>query len=88
MVASRARISSAAIYIPTVLPNGAHFFQKVDNGLWWLGKISASTTTAGVYLLRCFDDPGPMKLPLFLARYVRDFNGSCLGLLMPAITLI
>ena len=36
----------------TVLPRGAHFWCKGDDDLWWLGKISASTTTGGVYLVR------------------------------------
>ena len=52
-----------------VLPNGAHFRYKGDDGLWWLGKINASTTTKGVYLVRFLDDPGPIKLPLPPARY-------------------
>ena len=37
--------------------------------MWWLGKIGASTTEEGVYLVRVLDDPGPVKLPLPLARY-------------------
>ena len=43
-------------------PNGAHSWYKADDGLWWLGKISARTTTEGEYLARCVDDPGPIKL--------------------------
>ena len=54
-------------YSTTVLPNGAHFWCKGE-GLWWLGKISASTTTDEVYLVRFLDDPGPIKL-LPPARY-------------------
>ena len=38
-------------YSATVLPNGTHFWYKGDDGLWRLGKISASTTTDGVYLV-------------------------------------
>ena len=56
-------------YSTTMLPNGAHFWYNGDNGLWWLGKISASTTAKGVYLVRFLDDPGPIKLPLPPARY-------------------
>ena len=56
-------------YSDTVLPNGAHFWYKGDDGLWWLGKIGASTPTDGVYLVRFLDDPGPIKLPLAPARY-------------------
>ena len=56
-------------YSTTVLPNGAHFWYKGDDGLWWLGKISASTATKGVYLVRFLDDPGSTKLPLTPARY-------------------
>ena len=51
-------------YNTRVLLNGAHVRYKGDDGLWWLGKISASTTTKGVYLVRFLDDPGPIKLPL------------------------
>ena len=36
----------------TVLPNGAHVWYKGDDGSWWLGKISAITTTDGVCLVR------------------------------------
>ena len=32
-------------------------------------KISASTTEDGVYMTRILDDSGPIKLPLFPARY-------------------
>ena len=53
----------------TVLPKGAHLSYKGDNGLWWLGKISESTTEDEVYLVRFLDDPGPIKLPLPPARY-------------------
>ena len=42
---------------------------KGDDGLWWLGKISASTTEDKVYLVRFLDDPGPNKLPVPPARY-------------------
>ena len=52
----------------TVLPKGAHFWYTGDDGLWWLGKISASTTEANVYLVRFLGDPGPIKLPLPPAR--------------------
>ena len=53
----------------TVLLNGAHFRYKADDDLWWLGKISARTSTAGEYLVRFLDDPGPIKLPLSPAHY-------------------
>ena len=69
-------------YSTAVLPNGAHFWYKGDDGLWWLGKISASTTTKGVYLVRFLDDPGPIKLPLPPARYTTSTGAvrgsSCL----------
>ena len=52
-----------------MLPNSAHFGYKSDAGLWWLGEVSASTITDGVYLVGSSDDPGPIKLPLSLARY-------------------
>ena len=66
-------------YCNTVLPNGAHFWYKGDDGLWWLGKISATTPTDGVYLVRFLDDPGPIKLPLSPARHTtstRAVRGS------------
>ena len=56
-------------YRDPVLPKGAYVWYKGDDGLWWLGKISASTAEDGVYLARSLDDPGPFKLPLFPARY-------------------
>ena len=46
------------LYHDTVLPKGAHFRHKGDDGLWWLGKISTSTTEDKVYLVRFLDDPG------------------------------
>ena len=56
-------------YRDMVLPKGAHLWYKGDDGLWWLGKISASTTEDGAYLVRILDDPGPIKLPLTPASY-------------------
>ena len=56
-------------YRDTVLPKGAHFWYKGDDGLWWLGNVRASTTEDGVYLVQVLDDPGPIKLPLPPARY-------------------
>ena len=44
-------------YSTTFLPNGDHFLYKADDGLWWVGKISARTTTEGEYLVRFLDDP-------------------------------
>ena len=47
----------------TVLPKGAHFWYKGDDGfkgdygLWWLGKISASTNEDKVYLVRLSGRP-------------------------------
>ena len=56
-------------YRDTVLPKGAHVWYKGDDGLWWIEKISASTTEDGVHLDQILDDPGPIKLPLFPAHY-------------------
>ena len=56
-------------YHDTVLPEGAHFWYKGDDRLWWLGKIRSSTTEDKVYLVRFLDDPGPIKLPLPPACY-------------------
>ena len=33
----------------TVLPNGARFWCKADDGLWWLEEISARTSIDGEY---------------------------------------
>ena len=73
-------------YSTTVLPNGAHFRCKGDDGLWWLGKISASTTTKGVYLVRFLDDPGPIKLPLPPARYT-TLTGLVRGSWCPQVNI-
>ena len=51
------------------LPNGAHVWYTGDDGLWRLGVVSASATTDGIYLVRFFNDPGPIKLPHSPARY-------------------
>ena len=62
-LASRARggfVASATLYAP----REPTFWYKGDDGLWQLGKISASTTADGVYLVRFLDDPGPIKHPL------------------------
>ena len=62
-----------------VLPNRAQFWYKGDDGLWWLGKISATTPTYGVYLVRFSDDPAPIKRSLSPARYTtstRAVGGS------------
>ena len=56
-------------YRGTVLSKETHFWYKGDDGLWWLGKISASTAEDGVYLVRFLDDPGPIKLSLPPVRY-------------------
>ena len=58
----------------------AHVWYKSDDGLWWLGKINATTQTDGVYLFRGLDDPGPIKLPLPPAYYTtltRAVRNSC-----------
>ena len=51
-------------YHDTVPPKGAQFWDKGDDELWWLGKVSTSTTEDKVYLVRFVDDLGPIKLPL------------------------
>ena len=53
----------------SVLLNGPHFSCKGDDGSWGLGKISATTSTDGVYLVQFLGQPGPIKLPLSQARY-------------------
>ena len=46
----------------TVLAVGTHFWYKARDHHWWLGKISAHTTTVAQYIVRFLDDPGPVKL--------------------------
>ena len=69
-------------YSATLLPNRVHLWYKGDDGLSWLGKISASTTTNGVYLVSFLDDPGPIKPPLSPVRYTTSTGAvrgsSCL----------
>ena len=38
-------------YFSIVLSEGGHFWYKGDDGLWWLGKTSATTPTDGEYIL-------------------------------------
>ena len=57
-------------YHDKVLPKGAHVWNKGDDGVWWLGKFSASTTEDKAYLVRFMDDSGPIKLPLPPACYM------------------
>ena len=40
-------------YSTTVLSNGAHFWSKAKDGLWWLGKITTRTTTDTIRNIRC-----------------------------------
>ena len=57
-------------YSTTVLANEAHFWYEGDDGLWWLGKISASTTTKGVYWCAFWTTRGRSSF-LFLRRATR-----------------
>lgn len=45
-------------------PQASSLWHRGDNGPWWLGKISASTATDAVHLVRVLGDLGPVKLPL------------------------
>ena len=67
----------------TVLPKGAYVWYKGNDGLWWLGKISASTTEDRVHLVRFLDNPGPIKFPLPPGA-LHDLNGSRTSFLVPA----
>ena len=62
-------------YSITVLFKGARFWYKADDGLWWLGKICACTSTDGEYLVRFLDDAGPIKLPLSPAHNTTSTGG-------------
>ena len=67
----------------TVLPKGAHFWYKGNDGLWWLGKISASTTEDGVYVVRFWTIRGrPSSLfPRRFATSTGGVRGSWLSLI-------
>ena len=52
-----------------MFPKGAHVWYQRDDGLWWLGKISASTTENKGYQVCFLDDPGTINLPLPPSRY-------------------
>ena len=68
-------------YHDTVLHKGAHFWYKCDDGLWWLGKIGASTTEDGVYV------PGPVFARLGADHSpgaLHDLNGGRTRFLVPA----
>ena len=58
-----------------MLPKGARFWYKGDDGLWWLKKSIASTAEDGVSLAQILDDPGPFKL-LFPARYTTSAGAA------------
>ena len=63
----------------TTLPIGSRFWYKGQDHLWWLGNISAYTSTPRQYVVRFLDDPGPVKLALYSARYTtvdRAVRGS------------
>ena len=71
-------------YRDTLLPRGAHVWYKGDDGLWWIGKISASTTEDGVYLAPCLDDPWPIKLAPSFPGALHNLNGGSTRFLVPA----
>ena len=63
-----------------MFPNGARFWSKDKDGLWWLGRISARTAADGEYLVRSLDDLGPTKVSLSPAHYTtwaEGVQGSC-----------
>ena len=53
----------------SVLPVGAHFWYKAQDGLWWLGKISRHAPTPNTFIVRFLDDPGPVRIALSPSRY-------------------
>ena len=71
-------------YHNKVLRKGAPVWYKGDDGLWRLGKISASDTEDKVYLFRFLDGPGPIKLPLPPARYT-TLTGAVQGSWCPQV---
>ena len=70
-------------YSDTVLPKGARFWCKGDDGLWWLKKISASTTEDGVSLAQNFGRSGAVQAPSFPGA-LHDLRGDRTRFLVPA----
>ena len=61
-------------YRDAVLPKRAHSWYKGGDGLWWLEKLSASTTEDGAYLVRFFGRSGADQAPSFPGA-LHDLNG-------------
>ena len=59
----------------TILPIGAHSWYKGQDHLWWLGNISAHTSTPGQYMIGFLDQPSSRYLPIGILRLLEPFTG-------------
>ena len=67
-------------YHDAVLTKGAHLWYKGDDGLWWLGKISASTTEDKIYLASFRATRN--RLNFLFPGALHDLDGSSTRLLL------
>lgn len=73
------RLWTHRFHVPA-LPNGAHFWYKTPDRLWWLGKIVRTTdvrpSNAALrrYAVRFLHDPEPIELTLANDLYSIDIN--------------
>ncbi len=59
-------------FASTILPIGAFFWYKAQDGFWWLGKISGAPSPSDCYIVRFLDEPGPVKIVLPPIRYTTN----------------
>ena len=67
----------ACRFCDTVLPAGACVWYKGQDHLWWVGRISAYTSTPGQYVVSVCDDPGPVELAGSSARHSKAVGAFC-----------
>lgn len=77
--AARGLVPSLEQTLHTVLPERSHCWYKYDDGLWWLGNISARTTADGEIFIAFSGRLGtvPISYPLRLGARLRQ--GSVRG---------
>lgn len=56
-------------YRGAVFPVGAHVWYKAQDALWWLGNNSAHVGNPTRFMVWFFDDRGPIKIALDVAKY-------------------
>ena len=59
------------------LPAGDYFWYKARDTLWWLTKITWTTTIVNHYVVRFLDDPRPLQLTLSPARCDANQDAPC-----------